>query len=68
MGSAGRAKFEREYVYSIHASRMQRVLLETAGIALDDEPETAGDMIDQQPRWADVAGSAVKADKDAVTV
>jgi glycosyltransferase involved in cell wall biosynthesis len=67
-GSAGRAKFEREYVYSIHASRMQRVLLETAGVALDDVPEAAGDMIDQQPQWAEVASVALEADKDAVTV
>ena len=37
MGRAGRAKFEREYTYPIHAKLMRRALLETAGFELARE-------------------------------
>ena len=38
MGQAGRAKFEREYTFPLHANRMRRMLLETAGADLEPEP------------------------------
>ncbi len=68
MGRAGRDKFEREYVYSIHADRMQRALLETAGVTVDEAPEAVGDLSEQNATWAAVAGFTSKTDKDAVTV
>jgi glycosyltransferase involved in cell wall biosynthesis len=37
MGRAGRAKFEREYTYPVHAKLMRRALLETAGLELARE-------------------------------
>jgi glycosyltransferase involved in cell wall biosynthesis len=68
MGRAGRAKFEREYIYSIHASRMQRALLETAGMTVEESPEVVGDMSEQHSQWAENADVASKTDKDAITV
>jgi len=35
MGVAGRAKFERDFLYARHAGRMRRMLLETAGVLTD---------------------------------
>jgi len=40
MGRAGRAKFEREFTFDIHAERMRRVLLETAGLELVAAPSS----------------------------
>lgn len=37
LGRAGRAKFEREYMFHRHANRMRRMLLETAGVSLESE-------------------------------
>lgn len=68
MGRAGRAKFEREYVYSIHASRMQRALLETAGVIVGESPDVVGDMTEERPLWADTMDFNSKADKDPVAV
>jgi glycosyltransferase involved in cell wall biosynthesis len=68
MGTAARAKFEREYVYPIHASRMQRALLETAGIALDDVNDAPLTSTIPGPHWAAAAEESVEPTKDAVTV
>lgn len=46
MGCAGRAKFEREYVYSIHAGRMRRALLEIAGVAVNESPQADDSYVD----------------------
>ena len=46
MGRAGRAKFEREFTFSRHASRMRRVLLQTAGLPVEDEPEGMSQPLD----------------------
>jgi glycosyltransferase involved in cell wall biosynthesis len=45
MGRAGRAKFEREYTLTKNESRMRRAILETAGVTVDEEPETIGDLV-----------------------
>ena len=39
MGQAGRAKFEREYTYPQHANRMRRLLLQLAGLNVDEQPD-----------------------------
>jgi glycosyltransferase involved in cell wall biosynthesis len=39
MGHAGRAKFEREFTFARHASRMRRAILETAGVAVEADSE-----------------------------
>lgn len=45
MGRAGRAKFEREFTFPIHANRMRRMLLETAGVGLVKEPNSVADAV-----------------------
>jgi glycosyltransferase involved in cell wall biosynthesis len=45
MGRAGRLKFEREFTYNRYANRMRRMLLETAGKTVDDEPEFAPEAV-----------------------
>jgi glycosyltransferase involved in cell wall biosynthesis len=39
LGRTGRAKFEREYTFPRHASRMRRMLLETAGMESEHKRE-----------------------------
>jgi glycosyltransferase involved in cell wall biosynthesis len=68
MGGAARAKFEREYVYPIHASRMQRALVETAGVALDDVTDAPLTSKIPGPHWAAAAEEPVESTKDAVAV
>jgi glycosyltransferase involved in cell wall biosynthesis len=68
MGRAGRAKFESEYIYSIHAGRMQRALLETAGVALGNFPEGATDLAEQNSEWAEYADVASETDEDAIPI
>jgi glycosyltransferase involved in cell wall biosynthesis len=69
MGRAARAKFEREYVYSIHAHRMRCALLETAGVAVGEAPPvTAGDWCVRQPLWNDDADCRANSCKDATAV
>jgi glycosyltransferase involved in cell wall biosynthesis len=72
MGTAARAKFEREYVYPIHAARMQRALLETAGVSLDDVADPASEAVIPAPHWVAAAKAAaeepVESTEDAVTV
>jgi len=68
MGSAARAKFEREYVYPIHAGRMQRALLETAGVPLDDVTDVAADSTVPAPHWAAVAEEPIESTTDAISV
>jgi glycosyltransferase involved in cell wall biosynthesis len=41
MGLAGRRKFEREFTFPRHASRMRRMFLETAGVEVDEQCEWA---------------------------
>ena len=43
MGRLTRAKFEREYTFARHASRMRRALLETAGLPVGLEQDESGD-------------------------
>jgi glycosyltransferase involved in cell wall biosynthesis len=49
MGSAGRAKFEREYTFARHANCIRRALLETAGVTVDAEPDINGDLAPHRP-------------------
>ncbi len=39
MGRAGRRKFEQEFTFPRHASLMRSVLLQTAGMPVDDQPQ-----------------------------
>jgi glycosyltransferase involved in cell wall biosynthesis len=68
MGCAARVKFEREYIYSIHANRMQRALLETAGMAVDEAPESSRDLVVQDCSWSDAADCEFETQNDPVTV
>jgi glycosyltransferase involved in cell wall biosynthesis len=45
LGSAGRAKFEREYTFKRHISRMRKMLLETAGQAVVPERERLSEAV-----------------------
>jgi hypothetical protein len=40
MGDAGRARFEREFTFDLHARRMRHMLLETAGPECVTKPST----------------------------
>jgi glycosyltransferase involved in cell wall biosynthesis len=68
MGRAGRDKFEREYVYPIHADRMRRAIYETAGLTVDEASELSGDSHARRPLWSDTENVSSKSGKDAVTV
>jgi glycosyltransferase involved in cell wall biosynthesis len=68
MGTAARAKFEREYIYAIHARRMQRALLETAGVPVDDAAGAMPHSTTPAPHWARAAKEPVESTADAVTV
>ena len=48
MGQAGRAKFEREFTFPRHASRMRHAMLETAGVAVEAESEVEVERIAKQ--------------------
>lgn len=70
MGRAGRAKFEREYLFSRHASRMRRALLESAGASPEEVLEAAPDVV-QNPYIAErrtaVRGSHNRLDTEVFT-
>jgi glycosyltransferase involved in cell wall biosynthesis len=45
MGRAGRAKFEREFTFAQHASRMRSALLETACDTVGEAPKPTGNLV-----------------------
>lgn len=45
MGRRGRAKFEREYTYPRHATRLRSVFFQTVGLELDDESERIAEAV-----------------------
>jgi glycosyltransferase involved in cell wall biosynthesis len=49
MGRAGRAKFEREFTFDRHASRMRNAILETAGVSVEESPERVDDRLHVAP-------------------
>jgi len=68
MGRAGRSKFEREYVYPIHAHRMQRAIFETAGVMIDEVSDVGADLCERQQSWNDTEEFSSKSDSGAVPV
>jgi glycosyltransferase involved in cell wall biosynthesis len=67
MGREGRAKFEREYVYPIHAGRMRRALLETAGVHVDTASD-ADDLYVQHSVWIEPADCGSESYEGAASV
>lgn len=67
MGRAGRAKFEHEFTFPRHASRMRRVLLEVAGMAVDEELEVDGDSHVQHASAANAADYRCEARAETAT-
>ena len=49
MGRACPAKFEREFTFARHASRMRRALLETARATVDEAPKPTGNLVREAP-------------------
>lgn len=49
MGRAGRAKFEREFTFAQHASRMRSALLETAWATVDEAPKAIRNLVRESP-------------------
>ena len=68
MGTAGRVKFEREFVYKIHANRMRAVLLDVAGESLTDEPDLIGNSQAPLQPWSAASVYNSESEKDAVAV
>jgi glycosyltransferase involved in cell wall biosynthesis len=68
MGRAGRAKFEQEYVYPIHAQRMQRAIFETAGVMIDEVSEFGADSSARQRSWDGTEDFSSKSESGAVPV
>lgn len=66
MGRAGRAKFEREYTFARHASRMRRALLETAGLMAAEESGMNGQGNAQQRLVTDATDGATQARGETV--
>jgi hypothetical protein len=49
MGRAGRAKFEREFTFARHASRMRSALLETARATVEEAPQLVDNLLREAP-------------------